>query len=89
MQLVLMVATVDPVSTAIPNLSGLETPSGGQSLHKHTVTPAKPGGSIAHQTIPNSLVSEGGPTGWLSHPVPQFEGFKPSLPHNSGYEAFI
>ena len=34
-----MVATVGPVSTAIPNASGLETPSGGQSLwetHSHT-----------------------------------------------------
>ena len=55
-----MVAAVGPDSTAILNASGLETPTGSWSLHKHTVTPPKPGGSIALWTTYNSLVGEGG-----------------------------
>ena len=55
-----MVTTVGPDSTAIPSESGLETPSGSWSLHKHAVTPAKPSGCIALWTTPNSLVGEGG-----------------------------
>ena len=54
-----MVTTVGPVYTTILNVSGLETPSGGQSLCKHAVTLAKLGSSITHQTIPNSLVGKG------------------------------
>ena len=51
---------VGPDSTAILNESGLETSSGGWSLHKHAVTPAKPGGGIIHWAIPNSFVGERG-----------------------------
>ena len=73
-----MVATVGTVSTAIPNASGLETSSGGWSLHKHAVTLAKSGSSIPCWTIPNSLVGEGGLTGWLSHPISWFKGLEPA-----------
>ena len=59
-----MVTTVGPDSTAMLNASGLETPAGGWSLHKHAVTLAKPGGGIALWTIPNSLVGEGG-SNWV------------------------
>ena len=60
MQLVLRVSTVGPVSTAILKGSGSETPSGGQFFQRHAVTPAKPGGHVAHGAISNSLVGEGG-----------------------------
>ena len=64
MWLVLIVTMAGPDNTAILNGSGLETPSGNGSLHKHTVTLAKPGGGITHQATSNSLVGEGG-SNWV------------------------
>ena len=90
MQLVLMVTTVGTNTAAILNGSWgtLQTSSGDWSLCKQAVTLIKPGSGITHQTISNSLVGDGGLTGWSAPLAHWFEVVKPAFPLNSDYDAF-